>query len=128
MRLGVEENYVWCLGIVVIFMRLVGAKMWGRCFKFIIWGGKSRRRDKILWGFLTIWYWYFETLVQFLLSSVKVFIEYLFLLYQLFIYFVPINIWPIKSVFKCLYYLKLFFNPGSSLWDSISNLVWYEYR
>ena len=35
-RLGVRENYIWCL-VIILFMRLGGAKRWGvRGFKVII--------------------------------------------------------------------------------------------
>ena len=56
-RIGVEGNYVCCLVMVVIFMRLAGAK--SRGFKVIVWreaeGGKSQnqREGDTFYGELT---------------------------------------------------------------------------
>ena len=80
MGLVLERNYVWCLVIVVIFMRFgqAGAKSCGGCLKVINCGWrKSQKR-----GTYVIML-YCETLLQVLLGTYTVtdFIGYLFSLY-----------------------------------------------
>ena len=74
MGLVLERDYVWCLVIVVIFMRFgqVGAKRCGVCLKSSIAGGESHKRGTLFIGKAGSHYvilLYCETLLQVLLSK-----------------------------------------------------------
>ena len=47
-QLGVGGNFVWCLIIVVIFMRLEGAFRLGGDFRVIIWGTSHKEMGPFL--------------------------------------------------------------------------------
>ena len=89
MGLVIGRNYVWCLVIVVIFMRFgqAGAKSCGGCLKVINCGWRKSQKRGTLFigkaGFSLCLLLFCETLLQVLLGiyTVTDFIRYLFSLY-----------------------------------------------
>ena len=103
--LGIEGNYVWCFVIVVIFIGLWGAKEVGEeIFQetkgltsfYGGWGGGCHYITLIFWNFSSSLTGYCKSLYRILFHYITCFTC-----------FVSIDIWQIKSFYKCMYYLEL---------------------